>query len=93
MQIMIPTDLSTVPGLAESVEALQRVWHEQSFFYDVGGRDLVMAAATVLAVSRPYIVAEAMADTSDYLNELGLCELADLLDNVSAGLRKELHGG
>lgn len=46
------------------------------------------AVGVIMAVSRPYVQAEVLADAADYLAATGQAELANILDNVSAGIRK-----
>jgi hypothetical protein len=95
MQIAIPTDLTTVPGLAEAVALVGQLQDDNRFEYgaSITTGDIVLICAAVLAISRPAVQAELMADMSDHLAENGHGALAQLLDSVSGQIRKALYGG
>jgi hypothetical protein len=80
------SDLAEVPGYTQAEAALCRYLDQQNFWY--GENDAGQIVALVMGVSRPYVQAEVLADAADYLDQLGLHELATILDNVSAGIRK-----
>ena len=94
MQVVIPTDLATVPGLAEAVTLVEQLQDENRFYYGASltHDDIVLVCAAVLAVSRPAVQAELLADMSDHLAENGHGALAGLLDSVSGQIRKALYG-
>jgi hypothetical protein len=95
MQIIIPDDVTTVPGLGESVALVTQIQNENRFEHGASltPADIVLVCATVLAVSRPAVHAELLADMSDHLAEHGHGALAGLLDDVSGQMRKVLYGG
>lgn len=85
---MIDPVAATVPGFTESVAALKASEYGNWLDTDEIGE----VAAFVMGVARPYVQAELLADVSDYLTEIGQDSLADLLDNISYGVRKAVYG-
>jgi hypothetical protein len=81
-------DPATVPGYMEALTALTA--SEFGTWMDV--EKLGQLTAFVMGVSRPYVQAELLADVSDYLAEQQHHDLAGLLDNLSAGIRRAIYG-
>jgi len=88
-------DPATVPGYPEAVaavlaaQAAERLPTSSHF----PAEEVAEVVQLVMVVTRPYVQAEMFADAADYLHELGLIELAEIWDNVSAGMRKALGNG
>jgi hypothetical protein len=80
-------DPATVPGFREARAALDGLTEGT---LPVGDVDQIVTV--VMGVSRPYVQAELLADVSDYLTEQQHHDLAGLLDNLSAGIRRAIYG-
>ena len=80
-------DATDIPGFMPALAALAD-WLGDPGDYGMQPRHVAEIVALVMAVSRPYVQAEVLADASDYLAETGQEQLAEVLDNVSAGIRK-----
>jgi len=85
-------DPATVPGYPEAVAALVQ-WLGDPNDHGMQPHHVGEMVAIVMAVTRPHVQAEMLADMSDNLAERGHGALAGLLDNVSGEIRKALHSG
>jgi hypothetical protein len=75
-----------VPGMRPALLAVRALMSELA---PGDPHVLPRAVVAVMSASRAHVQAEVLADVADYLQEEGLNEAADLLDQISYEMRKK----